>query len=90
MFGDMGELGVWATQHHQEVGIAARRLGIDQLLCCGSKSKLAAEAFGVGGEYFANQEQLVQNLLEKLSADTVVLVKGSRSSAMEKIVHQLV
>lgn len=90
VFGDMGELGVWATQHHQEVGIAARRLGIDQLLCCGTKSKLAAEAFGVGGEYFANQEQLVQNLLEKLSADTVVLVKGSRSSAMEKIVHQLV
>lgn len=90
VFGDMGELGIWATQHHQEVGIAARRLGIDQLLCYGSNSRLAAEAFGSGGEHFVSQDGLVQNLVDKLSSDTVVLVKGSRSSAMEKIVHQLV
>lgn len=90
VFGDMGELGIWAAQHHQEVGFAARRLGIDHLLSCGSNSKLAAESFGIGGEHFTNQEQLVHNLLEKLSPNTVVLVKGSRSSAMEKIVHQLI
>lgn len=90
VFGDMGELGTWSTQHHQEVGLAARRLGIDQLLSCGAKSKLASEVFGMGGEHFANQELLVKNLIEKLSPDTVVLVKGSRSSAMEKIVHQLI
>lgn len=89
VFGDMGELGVWATQHHQEVGLAARRLGIDLLLSYGSFSKLAAESFGAGGEHFANQELLAQNLIEKLSPDTVVLVKGSRSSAMEKIVNKL-
>ncbi len=90
VFGDMGELGNWATQHHQEVGLAARRLGIDLLLSYGAISKLASESFGVGGQHFVTQEQLVQNLVEKLSPDTVVLVKGSRSSAMEKIVHQLV
>lgn len=89
VFGDMGELGAWAIQHHQEVGLAARRLGIDLLFSCGSFSKLATEAFGDGGEHFTNQELLAQNLLEKLSPDTVVLVKGSRSSAMEKIVHKL-
>jgi UDP-N-acetylmuramoyl-tripeptide--D-alanyl-D-alanine ligase len=89
VFGDMGELGNWATHHHQEVGIAARRLGIDLLLSCGSYSKLASESFGVGGEHFATQDQLAQNLVEKLSSDTVVLVKGSRSSAMEKIVSKL-
>ncbi|KTC82389.1 UDP-N-acetylmuramoyl-tripeptide--D-alanyl-D- alani ne ligase [Legionella cherrii] len=90
VFGDMGELGTWATQHHQEVGFAARRLGINQLLSCGSHSKLAAESFGVGGEHFNTQEQLIQSLVEQLSPDTVVLVKGSRSSAMEKIVQQLI
>jgi UDP-N-acetylmuramoyl-tripeptide--D-alanyl-D-alanine ligase len=90
VFGDMGELGSWATQHHQEVGFAARHLGIDLLLSCGSLSKLAAESFGVGAEHFLSQEQLVQSLMEKLSSDTVVLVKGSRASAMEKIVHRLV
>lgn len=89
VFGDMGELGDWATQHHQEVGLAARRLGIDLLLSYGNYSKLTAEAFGAGGEHFASQEQLAQNLIEKLTPDTVVLVKGSRSSAMEKIVSKL-
>lgn len=89
VFGDMGELGDWAVQHHQEVGFAARRLGIDSLLCCGLNSKFAAESFGKGAEHFGNQEQLVQNLMSQLSANTVVLVKGSRSSAMEKIVHQI-
>ncbi|MDR3441643.1 MAG: UDP-N-acetylmuramoyl-tripeptide--D-alanyl-D-alanine ligase [Legionella sp.] len=89
VFGDMGELGDWATQHHQEVGFAARRLGIDLLLSYGNCSKLTSEAFGAGGEHFASQEQLVQNLIEKLAPDTVVLVKGSRSSAMEKIVSKL-
>ena len=89
VFGDMGELGAWATQHHQEVGLAARRLGIDLFLSCGSFSKLATESFGSGGEHFSNQDQLAQNLIEKLSPDTVVLVKGSRSSAMEKIVNKL-
>lgn len=89
VFGDMGELGAWAIQHHQEVGLAARRLGIDLFFSCGSFSKLATEAFGDGGEHFTNQDLLAQNLLEKLSPDTVVLVKGSRSSAMEKIVHKL-
>lgn len=90
VFGDMGELGTWATQHHQEVGLAARHLGIDLLLSCGSMSKLAAESFGIGAEHFLSQEQLIQNLVEKLSPDTVVLVKGSRASAMEKIVRRLV
>lgn len=89
VFGDMGELGSWATQHHQEVGLAARRLGIDLLWSCGPLSKLAAESFGAGGEHFANQDFLVQNLIERLSSDTVVLIKGSRSSAMEKIVDKL-
>jgi UDP-N-acetylmuramoyl-tripeptide--D-alanyl-D-alanine ligase len=89
VFGDMGELGSWAIPHHQEVGLAARRLGIDLLLSYGSYSQLASESFGVGGEHFSSQGELTQNLIGKLSPDTVVLVKGSRTSAMEKIVSKL-
>lgn len=85
----MGELGVWASQHHQEVGLAARRLGVDELMTCGTDSKLATDAFGKGAEHFANHELLAQDLIKKLSPETVVLVKGSRSSAMEKIVNKL-
>ncbi|MCL9684772.1 UDP-N-acetylmuramoyl-tripeptide--D-alanyl-D-alanine ligase [Legionella maioricensis] len=89
VFGDMGELGAWATQHHQEVGLAARQLGIDRLLSCGSYSALASEAFGDGGHHCSSQEELAQIVLKELTSDTTVLVKGSRSSAMEKIVHKL-
>jgi UDP-N-acetylmuramoyl-tripeptide--D-alanyl-D-alanine ligase len=89
VFGDMGELGDWAKAHHQEVGLEARRLGIDRLLSCGSYSALASKAFGVKGQHFASQEALVTALLEELGAQTTVLVKGSRSSAMEKIVNQV-
>lgn len=89
VFGDMGELGEWATQHHEEVGLAARELGINEVMTCGSLSQLSSQAFGLGGAHFSSQEQLAQNVLEKLNSDTTVLVKGSRSSAMEKIVHKL-
>ncbi|RUR13607.1 UDP-N-acetylmuramoyl-tripeptide--D-alanyl-D-alanine ligase [Legionella sp. km772] len=89
VFGDMGELGNWAAEHHEEVGIVARRLGINQLLTCGSFSKLSSQAFGEGGLHFASQDEVVRFLDNKLDSNTTVLVKGSRSSAMEKIVQKL-
>lgn len=89
VFGDMGELGEWAQTHHQEVGIAARELGINQVLTCGTLSALSSEAFGLGGQHFPSQEDLAQNVIEKLGSNTTVLVKGSRSSTMEKIVQKL-
>jgi UDP-N-acetylmuramoyl-tripeptide--D-alanyl-D-alanine ligase len=90
IFGDMGELGEWATQHHQEVGLAARQLGINRLLSCGQHSLLTVQAFGPGGQHYESQGELAQIVIEELDSDTAVLVKGSRSSAMEKIVHKLV
>lgn len=89
VFGDMGELGQWATQHHQEVGNAARQLGINKLFTCGSYSAKASEQFGSGAQHFSSKEELLESLKKELGSETTVLVKGSRSSAMEKIVHQL-
>lgn len=88
-FGDMAELGSFSREHHEEVGIAARQLGIDRVLTCGVQSQLASQAFGDGGVHFTDQESLVENILEELSSNTTVLVKGSRSSKMEQIVHKL-
>lgn len=90
VFGDMGELGQWSEQHHQEVGNAARDLGIDMLLTCGTQSQATANAYGTAGKHYPNQEELMQDLLTQLDENTTVLVKGSRSSKMEKIVHRLV
>lgn len=89
VFGDMGELGVWSESHHRDVGEAARRLGIDVLMSCGMYSVFASEAFGSGGKHFPSQDEIVQHLLHEMKDDTTILVKGSRSSAMEKIVRQL-
>ncbi|WED43225.1 UDP-N-acetylmuramoyl-tripeptide--D-alanyl-D-alanine ligase [Legionella cardiaca] len=90
VLGDMGELGSWTQEHHEEVGYAAQRQGIDLLLTCGVHSAHTSKAFGLSAKHYKTQEELAQDLLKKLDANTTVLVKGSRSAAMEKIVHQLV
>jgi UDP-N-acetylmuramoyl-tripeptide--D-alanyl-D-alanine ligase len=90
VFGDMLELGDWSEQHHHEVGLAARDHGIDLLMTCGTKSASAAQAYGMTAKHYLSQEELVSDLVPQLDAHTTVLVKGSRSSRMEKIVHQLV
>ncbi len=90
VFGDMGELGAWSEQHHQDVGVAARDLGIERLMTCGIQSESTTKAFGAGGEHYPDQVTLVHALLKKLDSQTTVLVKGSRSSAMENIVRALI
>ena len=90
VFGDMGELGLLSEQHHHDVGVAARNHGIDVLMTCGIQSEHSARAFGVTAKHYHCQDDLVADLLNQLGEDTTVLVKGSRSSRMEKIVHQLV
>lgn len=90
VLGDMGELGSWTREHHEEVGHAAQHQGIDLLLTCGTHSEHASKAFGDSAKHYKNQEDLAQYLINKLDENTTVLVKGSRSAAMEKIVRQLV
>lgn len=89
VLGDLGELGAWTQQHHEEIGHAAYHRGIDLLMTCGNHSEYSSHAFGSSAKHFKTQEELAQNLLTKLDKDTTVLVKGSRSAAMEKIVEQL-
>lgn len=90
VLGDMAELGAWGEQHHEEVGVAARKHGIDCLLACGKLSAKTVQAFGAGGKHYTTQQELTQDLLQRLDAKTTVLVKGSRSAAMENIVQQLI
>lgn len=89
VLGDLGELGAWTQEHHEEIGHAAYRQGINLLFTCGNQSEYSAKAFGTLAKHYKNQEELARDLLTKLNKDTTVLVKGSRSAAMEKIVSQL-
>ena len=89
VLGDMGELGAWTQAHHEEVGRVAKTLGIDHLLTIGKSSQFSSQSFGTAGLHFDSFEELAQNLLAHLNKNTVVLVKGSRSASMEKIVERL-
>lgn len=89
VFGDMGELGSMSQQHHQEVGEMARVLGIDMLMACGTQSQWAVKGFGESARHYPTQDSLIEDLLPLLDETTTVLVKGSRSSAMEYVVRHL-
>lgn len=89
ILGDMGELGVWSEEHHREVGLVARQRGIEQFYSCGHLSEVASAAFGAGAQHHQTQDSLVAALMSQLDDTTTVLVKGSRASAMEKIVERL-
>ena len=87
VLGDMGELGSWAEQSHTEVGRHAAGK-VDALLAVGPLMKHAVEAFGAGGRHFADQQELIEALrLEQ--GNTTILIKGSRSAAMDKVVAAL-
>lgn len=88
--GDMAELGDEAEACHREVGDAARIAGVDKVLSTGKLSHLISEASGAG-EHFADKTALAERALALLQAhqQVTVLVKGSRSAAMEQVVHHL-
>ena len=88
VLGDMKELGADAEALHTAAGRQARALGIDRLYALGPLARNAAEAFG-GGHAFDQLDALVDALRRDLGGDVSVLVKGSRSSRMERVVAAL-
>ncbi|MER3546690.1 MAG: UDP-N-acetylmuramoyl-tripeptide--D-alanyl-D-alanine ligase [Rhodanobacteraceae bacterium] len=89
VLGDMAELGANAAALHAQIGEQARDAGIDKLFAVGALSQNAACGFGQYAQHFADQSQLIDTLRAQLHAGVTVLVKGSRSSAMERVVAGL-
>lgn len=89
VLGDMAELGSLTKKSHQEVGRYASEAGIDELFVTGQFAEFSSKGFGSEARVFLNKEELAKELKEQLSADTTVLVKGSRSAAMEEVVAQI-
>ncbi|WP_374513709.1 UDP-N-acetylmuramoyl-tripeptide--D-alanyl-D-alanine ligase [Niveibacterium sp.] len=89
VFGDMGEIGDRAAQYHDEIGGYAKSQGVDVMFALGEHAAVAARNFGEGGRHFGDIDALVAALRETLTADTVVLVKGSRFMKMERVVDAL-
>jgi UDP-N-acetylmuramoyl-tripeptide--D-alanyl-D-alanine ligase len=88
VLGDMGELGRWAEQGHRQVGAYAAGK-VDALYAVGPMMAHAVAAFGAGGRHFSDQASLIEALRGEPAENTTVLVKGSRSAAMENVVAAL-
>ena len=86
VLGDMAELGEASEDIHRRVGELARRIGVSRLFTVGPLSRHAAAAFGKSGRHFKGHAEAVDALLDVLHGDMTVLVKGSRSMHMEKVV----
>lgn len=89
VLGDMKELGDDAVELHREVGEAARASGVDRLFAYGDLAGSAAEGFGGQASWYTSIDTLISELSAELSADVSVLVKGSRSMRMERVVDAL-
>jgi len=88
--GDMAELGDESEACHRQVGDAIRLAGIDKVLSVGHFSQALSDASGCG-EHLQDKAALTARLTSLLSEHAVitVLIKGSRSAAMEQVVRAL-
>ncbi len=89
VLGGMAELGADAPKLHFIAGQLARELGLDGLYGLGPLAAEAVRGFGAGAFGFDTVDELADALREQLDANTVVLVKGSRSARMERVVTAL-
>jgi UDP-N-acetylmuramoyl-tripeptide--D-alanyl-D-alanine ligase len=87
VLGDIGELGAWAEAGHRQVGSYAMGK-VDALYAVGPLMKFAVEEFAQSARHFVDQTSLIA-ALEQEPSDTTILIKGSRSAAMEKVVAAL-
>lgn len=89
IMGDMGELGPDASSMHAEIGRYAREQGIEYLVATGELSKYAVEAFGQDAKWFENIEELIGYLDQSTGIQDTLLMKGSRSAGMDRVVTAL-
>ncbi len=94
VLGAMAELGKTSPQLHEEVGVYAKTQGIDRLYCYSpghnNHARYYAGRFGGSASVFDSMEELLKTAKQTLAPDVAMLIKGSRSSRMERVVHQMI
>jgi len=94
VLGDMGELGPNEEEIHYEIGRFAAKTGIERFLGVGRLSEFAVKGFreegGESAQHYHSQGELIAELRSYMQSGMAVLVKGSRSAGMEKVVSGLI
>jgi UDP-N-acetylmuramoyl-tripeptide--D-alanyl-D-alanine ligase len=91
--GEMAELGDDADDLHRVAGIRAARAGIDVIVSVGHVARLISEAAAgesrnVRTRHYADATAAADGLRGLLATGDTVLIKGSRSARLERIVQQ--
>lgn len=88
--GDMAELGKDSEKLHQQIGEEAKIAKLDCVVSVGKNSAFISQFSGVGHHF--NDKIAATDFLKKILQQqpaVTLLVKGSRSSKMEEIIHNL-
>lgn len=94
VLGDMLEIGQYAPEAHKIIGRKAAEI-VDLIFVVGARSKfIAGAAIDIGFAQskvfqFDKSEDAAKAVQEKILEDDVILVKGSQSMRMEKVVKEI-
>ncbi|NBT49279.1 MAG: hypothetical protein EBT07_15960 [Actinobacteria bacterium] len=92
ILGRMGELGNFSEEGHREVGRAASS-GIDSLITIGPEAawiSQEASRHGLGDvQHYNETGEAARALRAEWKPGDVVLVKGSRSARMERVIEEV-
>jgi len=94
ILGDMLELGASEEKEHLKAGRSLSTYGVDYLIAVGKAAKniyIGAKSSLGKKSFWVSDESQVLEVFEKLSSSgSLVLVKGSRSIGLEKVVSKIV
>lgn len=93
VFGDMAELGKYTQAEHKKIAHLLKEHKISRIITFGERAEIIAnEVQDLGSKYVytaLSHKDAIDKVLEWAKGDTVVLVKGSQSSRMEKVSYGL-
>lgn len=95
VLGDMLELGDGSDQAHAKMGKLVKELNITKLITVGELGKQiadSAEASGMSPENilsYADSIEAAKEVLQILTPESVVLIKGSQGARMERVTKEL-
>ena len=93
---DMNELGEYSESYHQEIGQLIFKHGFDILCTWGEMAKDIAKGAKNAGmkekniASFTDKNDLIDFILDNLTKNDVILIKGSRSMNMEEVVDAII